>query len=61
MNDLPIRYCPACGHIGAVLHNTESCCPEDDSARYVPQSVALYEQVQLRHMARLQLEAIECK
>lgn len=52
MNDLPIRFCPTCGHVGAPPRYESDCCPESENVRYVPQSVALYEQAKLRHANR---------
>lgn len=56
MKDLPIRYCPECGHIGEVIpvSGVRDCCPDGDRAQYVPQSVAQYEQIKLRGRVREQ-------
>ena len=56
MSDLPVRFCPECGHAGSVSHDKIRCCPEGDNARYVPQSVAMYEQVMLRYQEKVTLE-----
>lgn len=52
-----VRYCPECGHVGAVSMEARDCCPDGSRARMVPLKAA--EQARVGFILGLVMSGLE--